>query len=525
MHDDQIPEDGTSLWVATSPALTKRSRLDANELLREDDVVDVVIVGAGITGITAALLLQRAGKRVVVLEGREVAHGVTGYTTAHLTEAIDTRFTTLIRDFGVEGARLAADASRVAMERIARFIDEKSIECEFRRLSGYLYTEREEDVEALHREHHAALEVGLAVEMTRAVPLPFRTAAAVRFPNQAEFHVTKYLRPLCEELESGGGLVFEGARVREITDGDPCSVTTESGRVVKAKHVIVAANVPLNRVFLQTKIAHYRSYVIAARVREPSLEGLFWDTDSPYHYLRSAEGVLIVGGEDHKTGTEEDTMARYEKLLAYTRERFVVEDVKYRWSAQVIEPADGLPFIGRNSLDTRVFVATAFSGNGMTFGTAAAILLSDLVLGVRNPWQDLFEPTRIKPVAAAKDFVTNNAEVGVHFITDRLKAPDAKSLLEVAPGEGKIVRVKGQRLAVYRDQTTHALTALSPVCPHLGCHVKFNAAEKSWDCPCHGSRFTTKGEVINGPSMAGLKQVVVQDEGDTADDAPVSSQL
>lgn len=510
-----IPKSPLSYWVETGPGPHYAH-------LQGDLEVDVAIVGGGITGITAALLLQRAGKRVAVLEGRRVGQGVTGYTTAHLTEAIDARYATIERDFGLEGAKLAADASRSAIARIARFVAEEKIDCAFRTLPGYLYSEDESDIELLHAEFEAAKRAGLRVEMTREVPLPFATAAALRFEGQAELHSLDYLFPLCQLFLAAGGTIFETAQVLDVVDGEPCAIHTEAG-TVRAADVIVAANAPINRLFLQTKIAHYRSYVIAVRVAEPRLEGLFWDTDDPYHYLRGVTStrhggnVVLVGGEDHKTGIETDTEDCYERLLAYTRLRFHVEEVGFRWSAQVIEPVDGLPFIGRNSLSTHVYVATGYSGNGMTFGTAAAMMLADEVLGRQNAWSELFAATRVKPLAAAKDYVTENVDFPLHLVGDRVRPAEAKSLKEVGRGEGKIANVDGTRLAVYRDDAG-VVHALSPVCPHLGCHVHFNSAERSWDCPCHGSRFKPTGEVINGPSTRGLEvRKVDDDRGDEPD--------
>lgn len=495
----------TSFWSSTAPAPTQHPRLEG------DTTADVAIVGAGITGVTAALLLAQRGQRVVLLEARRVGQGETGFTTAHLTEAIDTRYATLSRDFGREGARLAADASRAAIDRIEHFVLELGIDCDFRRLAGYLYTERESDLEALHAEHHAANAAGLATSMTREVPLPFPTAGAVVFPRQAELHIGMYLAGLVQAFTAAGGRVFEDTRVTSVDDGDPCTVVTESG-VVRAAKVIVAANAPLNRVFLQTKLAHYRSYAIAASVGAGPLSGLFWDTDDPYHYLRSARipgteaSVLVVGGEDHKTGAVDDTAERYERLVRYVAKRFPLLEVGHRWSAQIVETVDGLPFIGRNSLDTRVYVATGFAGNGITFGTTAGILMTDLVLGRENAWSDLFEPTRVKPVASASAFVTNNAEVGLHMVGDWVRGAEARDLSEIAPGDGKLVKVRGQRLAVYRAPEGE-LHAVTPVCPHLGCLVHFNAAERSWDCPCHGSRFDVSGAVLNGPSTKPLERV------------------
>lgn len=474
--------------------------------LQGDLEVDVVIIGAGITGITAAVLLQRAGKRVAVLEAERVFGGVTGHTTAHLTEAIDTRFKTLTSDFGKSGAQLAAQASRAAIDRIEAFIDERGIECDFRRLPGYLYTESEKDLAQLHDEHHAAKDAGVLVEMTREVPLPFPAAAAIVFPNQAEVHIGKYMAGLCAEL---AGSIYENTRVSSVEDGDPCTVVTERG-TVRAKQVIEATNVPLTRVVLQTRFTNYRSYVVALR-GAPRLNGLFWDTADPYHYLRSSNDVLIVGGEDHEVGAVEETGECYEKLLAYSKERFGDLALDSNWSAQVIEPNDGLPFIGKNRLDTNVFVATGYSGNGITFGTAAGMLLTDLVLGRDNPQAELFSPTRVKPIAAAKEFIVHNTEVALRFVGDRLKPAEAKSVDDVGPGEGKIVSCNGRRLAVYRT-TGGDVHAVSPICTHLGCYVRFNEAEKTWDCPCHGSRFDTEGGILNGPAVTPLERVDVTAE-------------
>jgi glycine/D-amino acid oxidase-like deaminating enzyme/nitrite reductase/ring-hydroxylating ferredoxin subunit len=502
-----IPDSTRSFWVATAPGRSFPP-------LPGDLRVDVAIVGGGITGITAALLLKRAGKRVAVLEAQRVGEGVTGYTTAHLTEAIDARYATLIGRFGLEGAKLAARASRAGIERIAAFVRELGIDCGFQRLPGYLYTERDGDLGALHDEYEAARKVGLAVTMSEEVPLPFKARAGVRFEDQAQFHVRKYVMPLAEAVAGDGCHVFEDTRVEAVHHELPCRIETPRG-TVHADHVIVAANVPLNRLFLQTKIAHYRSYAIAARTTQLGLKGLFWDTDDPYHYLRSAtaggEDVVVIGGEDHKTGQEEDTVACYVRLVAYARERFAVTAIRYRWSAQVIEPVDGLPFIGRNSLSSHVFVATGYSGNGMTFGTMAGMLLVDEVLGRANPWASLFDATRIKPLASARDFIAENVDFPLHLVGDRLRRPDAKDVADVKAGEGKIVAAGGERLAVFR-RDDGGLHVVSAICPHLGCQVHFNNAERTWDCPCHGSRFATDGELLNGPATCGLAPRALDEE-------------
>ena len=494
----QVPSRSLSYWIATA-SYPRHPQLEG------DLEVDVAIVGGGITGITAALLLQRAGKRVCVLEAQRVAEGVTGHTTAHVTEAIDARYETLERNFGRDGARLAAEANRAAID----FIEAHAHDCGFEKLPGFLFTERDDDLEELHAEYEAAKRAGLPVTMTDDVPLPFATRAAVVFPNQAQLHPRAYLLPLIEEIVKGGGKIFEETRVLSIDDGDPCVVKTDRG-TVRAGFVIEATSSALNRVFLQTKVASYRSYVIGATVAQPPLHGLFWDTDDPYHYLRSTGDELLVGGEDHKTGTEEDTFACYERLAAYLGARLTVRELRHRWSAQVLEPVDGLPFIGRNSMSKRIFVATGFSGTGITFGTISAMIVSDEILGRRNPWADLFSATRVKPVAGFTDYVTENVDFPLHFVKDRLEPAEAARVEDIEPGQGKLVRVHGRKLAVYRDDRGE-LHALSPVCPHLGCHVKFNEAERTWDCPCHGSRFTPDGRVVNGPATGNLKPHALPD--------------
>jgi glycine/D-amino acid oxidase-like deaminating enzyme/nitrite reductase/ring-hydroxylating ferredoxin subunit len=494
-----LPTASRSLWIAD----TRYPRFPP---LQGDVTVDVAVVGAGITGLTAATLLKAAGKTVAVLEAHRVAEGVTGHTTAHLTEAIDATFGTLLSHFGEDGARLAVEAARTSLERIAGFVRERGIDCGFRRLPGFYYTERADRAQDVREEYEAARRLGLPATFTEDVPLPFPVAAGIRLDDQARFHVRRYLLPLLQGIPGGGSHVYEGTRVTNVHDGEPCRVETETGTVT-AGDVVVATHVPLNKLFIQTKLAHYRSYVLACRVEGPVPDGLFWDDQDPYHYLRAqeAEGgaLLIVGGEDHKTGQEDDTEARFRSLLEYARARFDVRSVAYRWSAQVAEPVDGLPFIGRNSLSAHVYVGTGYSGTGMTFGTLAAMVSSDLILGREDRWARLFDATRVKPVAAAKEFVRENVDFPAHLVGDRLEKAEGDSFAEVGRGEGKVVEVGGKKVAAFRDGSG-VVHALDPVCTHMACLVQFNDAEKSWDCPCHGSRFDTRGDVINGPAVKPL---------------------
>ncbi|MBL9037603.1 MAG: FAD-dependent oxidoreductase [Archangium sp.] len=476
--------------------------------------VDVVIVGGGITGLTSALLLKRAGKRVAVLEARHILDGVSGATTAHLTQMLDTRYHVLEDRFGEEGTRQVAASNAAAIELIELITRELKIDCGFARVPGFLFAETQAQRDELEEELHAVLRAGMNAAAQGAPPLPFPVKLAVRVENQAQLHPLKYLVPIAHEIHSHGSFVIEHAPVTAVHDGTPCSVETSTGLTVTAPQVIIATHSPLNRVLLLTKLAHYRSYVISGPVPK-AMDGLLWDMADPYHYVRTHQTrrgpQLVIGGEDHKTGQEPDTEGAFERLTEYAKRYRMVPT--RRWSAQVVETVDGLPFIGRNSGSTNVLAATGFSGNGFTFGTLAAMILTDRVLGRPNPWTDLYDATRIKPLASLKSYITENIDFPFYFVSGAIKPPDVLSVADVGVNEGKIVRVDGKQLAVFRDGGGD-LHAVSSVCTHLGCHVGFNSAQKSWDCPCHGSRFSVDGEVLDGPAVKPLQRHDIDDDDD-----------
>jgi glycine/D-amino acid oxidase-like deaminating enzyme/nitrite reductase/ring-hydroxylating ferredoxin subunit len=494
----------TSVWFAnTNP--TSFPTLD------RDLVVDVAIVGGGITGVTAALLLARQGQQVALIEKDRLGHGESGATSAHLTQALDTRYRQIMLMHGIDTARLVAEAQRSAIDRIARIASELRIDCDFARVPGWLYTESEEDVATVEEELEFAHSAALDVRLDRHPPLPFAVKSAVCFRNQARFHPLKYLFALADRVSALGAHLFEGAHVVEVTDGDPCEVTTERA-TVRARHVLLATDVPLNDESLfQTKLKPQRSYLIAVRVpRAQAVDGLFWDSEEPYHYTRSFAGpdgrLLIIGGKDHRVGTgDQAPLDAVEALEAYARERFDVEEVVGRWSGQIIEPLDGLAYIGPRSSGSRVHVATGYSGNGLTQGTLAAMILSDLVLDRANPFAIVYDPGRTT-TAAAMDYIRRNSVVAVNWIRDHLTTLDANahSLEEVPAGGGRIVAIGGEKYAVARDGdgTMHCL---SPVCTHMGCDVAWNDFEKTWDCPCHGSRFDLEGHAVHGPATTRLE--------------------
>lgn len=490
-----------SLWTVSAPARRY-------PVLQGDLEVDVVVVGGGIAGLTTAYLLKQEGKRVAVVEMHRLLSGQTGQTTAHLTELLDTPYATLASDFGEKGARLAAESTRAAIEQIAGLVERLRISCGFQRVPAFRYAETEREAKELEREASAARNAGLMCSLTNEVPLPYPVKLALRVEDQAQFHPREYLLALAEGIQGEGSYIFEETQVMELHEGVPCRVHTPRG-VLTCRDVVEATTTPLNRVFLHTKLYPYRTYAVAGRLDAPLEPGLYFDSREPYHYIRThrVEGVdwLIVGGEDHKVGTEEDTERHYEALEAYTRRRFPVTRIEYRWSGQVIEPADGLAYIGRNSNARHVWVATGFSGTGMTFGTLSGMVLTDLILGRQNPYAALYDATRVKPKAGARDFIQENAEVAFHFVADRLAKPEGHDLSDVPPGEGRILEVDGKKVAVFREEGEGgAVHAVSPVCTHVGCHVHWNKAERSWDCPCHGARYSPTGEVLNGPAVKAL---------------------
>jgi len=494
----------TSVWMGTA-------EIQSRPALTKDLMVDVCVVGAGIAGLTTAYLLANEGRSVVVLDDGPIAGGETCRTTAHLVNALDDRYFELETIHGEKGARLAAESHTAAIDRIEAIVAKENIACDFERLDGYLFVPPGESTEVLDKELEATHRAGL-VKVERSVRAPlegFDTGPCLRFPRQAQFHPLKYLDALSQAIEEKGGLIFNKTHVEEFKDGAPGHVKTSHGHVVTAGAIVVATNTPVNDwVTIHTKQAAYRTYVIGMRVPKGSVtRALFWDTPDPYHYIRltDAEGhdVLIVGGEDHKTGQADDTEERFERLEAWTRERFpVAGDVEFRWSGQVMEPIDGLAFIGRNPGDDNIYIVTGDSGNGMTHGTIAGILITDLVLGLRNEWESLYDPSRIS-LRAAPEFVTENLNVVAQF-GEYVTAGDVDQMGAITSGKGALVWEGLKKMAVYRDSDGE-LHKCSAICPHLGCIVNWNSTEKTWDCPCHGSRFDPYGKVLNGPAIKGLE--------------------
>ena len=505
MKDDS--QASTSLWMATADT-PSRSRL------KESIRTDVCIIGAGIAGLTTAYLLVREGRSVVVVDDGLSGGGMTGRTTAHLTNAFDDRYFDMEKLHGEGGSRLIAGSHTAAIEKINQIITVEKINCDFEWVDGFLFCAPEHSADLLDDELAASHRAGLTgVEKVARAPIDsFNTGPALRFPRQAQFHPLKYLDGLVRAIMRDDGRVFGKTHATKIEGGSPARIETSHGPVVTSDDIVVATNTPVNdRVAIHTKQAPYVTYAIGVRVpRDSMTRALYWDTGDPYHYVRlqreNEYDILIVGGEDHKTGQANDGNERFGRLEQWTRERFPKSlDVEYRWSGQVMEPVDGLAFIGRNPLDEdNVYIATGDSGQGMTHGTIAGMLLTDLLQGRKNKWEDLYSPSRLR-LKSLPEYASENINVAGQY-ADYVTAGDIESETELRPGAGAVMREGVSKVAVHRDEKGR-LHKLSAVCPHLGCVVAWNSTEQTWDCPCHGSRFSAEGRVYQGPANSDLSSV------------------
>ena len=481
--------------------------LHSYEPLSGDRRVDVAIIGGGITGLSAAMLLKQAGKEVLVLEAGCVGAGTTGGTSAHLDIMPDQGCTQLLHDFGEEAGRQAIAARRRAIDQIETWATRFGIACDFRRIPAFAYTERSDRVDRLRKEYEAAQRLGVNAAWQTTAGLPFSTSAAIQIEQQARFHALDYLHGLAAAVHGENATICEHTRAEVPRDGDPC-VIEANGKRVQATEVILATHSAFLGISqFDMRQAPYQSYMLVVRVEDELPDALFWDDEEPYHYTRRAAShepnLLLIGGADHKTGHGHE-QEHFQKLERYARDRFRVTAIEGRWSAEFFEPADGLPMIGRVPATGHLYIGTGYSGTGLTYGTAAAGVLADLILTGTSVYTDVFSPMRFKPMAAAKDLISENLDVAKRFVGDRVKVERVESLESVARGEGKIVHYQGETLAVYRDEQNQ-LHCNSPVCTHSGCFVQWNNAESTWDCPCHGGRYSATGERLYGPPPADLK--------------------
>lgn len=476
-----------------------------------DKIYDTIIIGGGITGVTAAFLLQRAGQSCVLIEQGNIGFGTTGGTTAHLNTFFDATYPEIESDFSPDTAKKVAKAGKEAFGLIRGLIEGYHIDCDFEEKNGYLYAENNKEDKQLQKILKASRKAGVAVTEAdqNGLPIPFKSV--ILFKEQAQFHPLKYISGLAKEFIRLGGILLEHTFVEKTLMEFGIHTAMFSGGKLKSKSLIHATHIPPGINILNLRCAPYRSYVLAVRLEDDHYPSdLVYDMQEPYHYFRThlidGQKHLIVGGEDHKTGHADPEKA-FENLESYVRKYYKVAAVAYRWSSQYYVPVDGLPYIGQlPDAPDKTYAATGFNGNGMIFGTLSAQLISDQILGKKNPYKDLFDPMRMKPLAGFTAFVKENADVAWHFIADRFSKEELKSLAALKPEQGIVGTFRGKKIAVYKN-TAGELSALNPVCTHAGCTVKFNEIEKSWDCPCHGGRYDTDGKVLNGPPLKNLKAI------------------
>ncbi|MCM2466591.1 FAD-dependent oxidoreductase [Methanoculleus oceani] len=498
-----VPGRHESFWMETT-AETPHPSLAGNL------ETDVAVVGGGIVGITTAVLLKQAGYAVTVLEANRVCHGVTGHTTAKVTSLHRLIYAELIDRFGSRQAQQYAEANQAAIETIASFIRKYDIPCDFLRKPAYTYAESEEARGLVAAEADAARSLGLPATFTEDVPLPARNYGAVVVGNQAQFHPLKYLLHLASLVPGDGSRIYEKTRALEVQDdGGRCTVRTENGTVT-ARAVVLATHYPFydSPGFYFARMEPSRSYVLGVRLDEPFPAGMFINAAGPVHSWRSqpsgAGELVLVGGMEHRTGEDVDTRRHYRDLEAYARSVYPITSVDYRWSAQDYITVDGVPYIGPLAAGhENVYIATGFRKWGMTNGTAAATIVTDMILGRASPWAEVYAPDRFKPAASARRFLVHNIEVAEKYIGGAISRP-AGDLADVLPGEGRILMIEGQKAGVFRDREGR-VHAVNPTCTHLGCVAAWNSAEETWDCPCHGSRYDADGKVIHGPAVKDLK--------------------
>lgn len=477
-------------------------------VLDEDIKVDIAIIGGGFVGISTAYMLCKEGLTIAIFEADRILNGATGHTTAKITSQHGLIYNKIKSQMSEEFAKQYADANEAAIRTIEKIAEENNIECDYIPQSAYDFTYREGYVDKISEEVKAASSLGIKATYLEEIPLPFKIKAAVRFDNQAQFHPRKYLLQLAEKVSEYGCQIYEQSRIVNIEENGKYILITNNGKKVAADKVILASHYPCyNKAGMYfARIWPDRSYALAIRVKEKYAGGMYITAEEPGRSLRSQKSddgeLIIIGGEHHKTGQGEDTAKHYEALVDYSNENFTVEEIPYHWSAQDCMTLDDVPYVGHYTSDTpNMYIATGFGKWGMTNSTASSLILRDLIIYGKSPWQDVYNPSRQTIAASAKAFIVENINVAKELIKGKISPIPAK--VEIEPGEGKVIEAEGQRAGAYKDDHG-TLHIVSTTCTHMGCELMWNSAERSWDCPCHGSRFSYKGFIIEGPAVKPL---------------------
>ncbi len=482
-----------------------------HNIFTTDSGYDVLIIGGGITGLTTALLLQQAGRKCMLAEAHHIGFGTTGGTTAHLNTMLDTPYSTIAKNFGDDAAKQMADGCKEAIYTVEQLAAKYDITCDLLNKTAVLFAETDDQVKSLDDIYNSALEAGVLAEPETEVQMPVGFKKGYRFPDQAQIHPLKYINGLAKAFEDAGGVIAEQCLIKELSsDAGVITAHTTRGDIhtqyaVYATHVVPGVNI------FSFRCAPYRSYVMAFSLKSGEYPTtMIYDAQDPYHYIRTHEvngrKYVIAGGYDHKTGHNADTEAVFTKLEQYIREYFDVEAIAYRWSSQYYESVDGLPYVGQMPGHENVFVATGFGGNGMILGSLSGKIISDMIISGNSPYKDLLSPGRIKFLAGMSNFIKENADVISMFIGKRLDYEHVEQLADIAANEAKVIEYNGSHIALYKD-VKGRIHALDPVCPHAKCIVVWNSAEKSWDCPCHGGRYSIDGTLLTGPATKGLTPI------------------
>lgn len=492
-----------SFWIASTKT-TNYPTLD------KDINVDLAIVGGGMVGISTAYQLRNEGMKIAVLEGGHILQNTTGHTTAKITSQHSIIYSKLKKQFGDELAKQYASANEYAIKEIKKIADENNINCDYSAQSSYIYTLEDSYIKQIEDEVEAAKSLGIEASYVEEIPFSFPIKAGVRFDNQAQFHPRKFLLPLAEVIHNHGVEIYEQSRVVEMdeNDDDKYILTTTNGHTVTAEKVIIASHYPFynKQGMYYARIYQMRAYIVAIKAKEKYPGGMYINAETPTRSLRGYDGeegqLIFVVGESHKAGQGEDTNQHYESLINFANDLFTIEDVPYRWSTQDCMTLDGVPYVGRFTSETsNLYIATGFAKWGMTNSIVSSILLKDLITKGSSQWKEVYNPSRKTVGPSAKEFVKQNVNVAGQLIDGKLDNPQKD--INVEPGEGKIVEIDGKRAGAFRDDEGK-LHLVNTTCTHMGCEVNWNSAERSWDCPCHGSRFTVDGDVIEGPAVSPL---------------------
>ena len=484
----------------------------------KNETYDVLIIGGGITGLSTALVLQEKGMKCILAEGHNLGFGTTGGTTAHLNTLLDTPYTTIKKNFGLSNAMQVAIGAREAIDLIEGLTSKYNIDCDLAYKSAYLFAQTEEEADELEKIKEANQKVSVLTEWSETIPVPIPFVKAIKVDFQGQLHATKYLHGLAKAFEENGGVILQHCMVNNIEGEDIISADTSLG-IIKAANAVYATHIPPGLNIFSMRCAPYRSYAMAFTLKTGEYpSALVYDSKDPYHYIRThkinGQDHIIAGGLDHKTGHNDNTEYIFTELEAWARHYFDIETVTHRWSSQYYNSVDGLPYIGRMPGQDNVYIATGYGGNGIIFGSLAAKMLCTMIHKEETPYEDLFDPSRIKMIAGFANFIRENADVVSMFFSKRLSYEHISQLVELAPGQATICEWENNKVALYKDESGH-IYAVDPVCTHAKCIVSWNTAEKTWDCPCHGSRFAPNGDLLTGPAMKGLTQIKWEDiEGD-----------